>query len=140
MSPIELFWWGYGAGVVVDYAPAFGEALPDQREDAADVAFGFVASEVPLAQDERAVGAGEMKLKFGEIQVPHRGLVGIGLLVAGADGLETALDATGAGEGELGGVPVGGHEGIDVAFIPLILLIRKELNDRGAVFDMIVGS
>ena len=40
---MQLFWWGYGAGVVVDYAPAFGEALPDQREDAADVAFVFVA-------------------------------------------------------------------------------------------------
>src|SRR5580704_949948 len=99
MSPIELFWWGDGAGVVVDYAPAFGEALPDQREDAADVAFVFVAREVPVAQDERAVGAGEMKLKFGEIQVPHCGLVGVSLFVACVNGVETALDAARAGEG-----------------------------------------
>ena len=140
MIPIELFWWGDGAGVIVDDPPAFGEALPDQREHAADVAFVFVAREVPVAQNERAVVAGEMKLEFGEIQVPHRGSVGVGLFVACANGVETALDAGGTGKGEVGGVPVGGHEGIDIALVPLILLIRKELLDCGAVFDMVVGS
>src|SRR5579859_416094 len=135
---MQLFWWGYGAGVIVDDPPAFGKALPDQREDTTDVAFVFVAREVPVAQNERAVVAGEMKLELGEIEVPHGGSVGVSLFVACANGVETALDATGAGEGEFGGIPIGGHEGIDVAFVPLILLIHKELHDRGAVFGMSV--
>ena len=126
--------------MVVDDAPAFGEALPDQREDAADIAFVFFAGQVPVAEDERAVVAGEMELEFGEIEVPHRCAVGVALLVAGVDGVVTALGAAGAGEGEVGGVPVGGHEGIDVAFVPVILLMRKELRDRGAIFGMSVGA
>ena len=31
-------------------------------------------------------------------------------------------------------MPVALHEGVDVAFVPANLLIRKELRDRGAVF------
>ena len=45
----------YGAGVIVDDPPAFGEALPDQREDAADVAL-LVAGQVPVAENQAASG------------------------------------------------------------------------------------
>src|SRR5262249_26613351 len=135
----ELLWWRYGAGVVVDDAPAFGEALPDEGEDAADIALVFVAGQVPLTQNKRTVVADEMKLEIGEIELAHGGAVGIDLFVAFANGFEPALHAAGAGESEIGRVPVGFDEGVDVAFVPANLLILNELGDGCAVLGVRIG-
>src|SRR5579872_5350262 len=92
-----LFRWSYGAGVIVNDAPAFGEALPDQREHTADVATaGFFASQVPVAQNQRAVVAGEMKFEFREIEVAHRGAVRIAPFVPRVNGVVSALCTAGA--------------------------------------------
>src|SRR5579862_9401179 len=101
-----LLCWSDGAGVVVDDAPAFGEALPNQRKDAADVALVHVAGQVPVPQNQRAVFANEMKLEVREVELPHGGAIGIGLFVSRADYFEPSLDAAGAGKSEVGRVPV----------------------------------
>src|ERR1700722_221829 len=128
------------AGVIVDDAPAFREALPNQREDAADVAFVLVAGQVPVTQNQRPVVAGEMKLEVGEIELAHRRLVGVDLLVSCANSFESTLDAAGAGESEVWRVPVGGHESVDIALVPRNLLNRKELSDRNSVFRVGIGG
>jgi len=84
--------------VVVDDAPAFGEALPNQREDAADIALVLIASQVPVPQNQCAIVADEMKLKVGEVELSHRGAIGVGLLIPGKDAVVSALHAAGARE------------------------------------------
>ena len=128
-----------GAGVIVNDAPAFGEALPDQGEDAADVALVLLAGQVPVAQNQRSVVADEMKLEIGEVQLPHGGAIGIDLLVSRADGFETALNPAGAGESEVGRAPICLHELVDVAFVPANLLILNELRDGSAIFSESIG-
>jgi hypothetical protein len=119
--------------VIVNDAPALREALPDKREDAADVAFVLVSSEMPVSQNKRAVVAGEVKFELGKGKVTHRRTVGIALFVARVDRVIAALRSPHTGKRQIRGVPVSLHERIDVTFVPVIYLIRKELRDRGSV-------
>ena len=80
--------------MIVDDAPAFGEALPNQGEDPADIAANrFFARQVPVAQHERGIVADEAEFKIGEIELAHGGVVGVDLFVSRPHGFEAALDA-----------------------------------------------
>lgn len=82
---------GDGAGVVVDDAPAFGEAASDQSEDAAGSV--FFASELPAAKDESGVGAERSDLEVRELQLTHGRAVGIAAAVAVEQSLPATQDA-----------------------------------------------
>jgi len=79
---------GDGAGVVVDDAPAVGEAAGNESEDAAGTV--FFADELSAAKDESGVGAERSDLEVRELQLTHGRAVGIAAAVA----VEHCLPAT----------------------------------------------
>src|SRR5437016_3852152 len=106
-APLRL---GDGGGVIVDDAPAFGEALPYEGKDAADVAFR--SRQVPMTEEQERVAAKGSELELRKLQVAHGFAVGVGLFVAGENRVPAADDARSSGESDVRRVPVDGHEGI----------------------------
>ena len=115
--------------MIVDDAPAFGKFLKDEREEAAGIAGGGV--EAPFADDERSGVAEGTDFKDVEGEMAHGGFVGIAGFVMVEDGRPAAGEAGRTGEGDIGRVPVAGHEGGDVAAIPGLLLLIENREDGG---------
>src|SRR5262249_51017698 len=84
-----------GAGVVVDDLPAIGESLPNQRENAADIALGL-ALEMPVAEDKGGIPSKKPELEIGKSQFSHGGAVGIAPVIALADTRKPARGAAAA--------------------------------------------
>src|SRR5260370_6992534 len=72
--------WLYRDCLVVNDLPSIGEALPHQRKHSSG--FIFLPLQVPSPKNERCVRPQEPKLQLRKIQLPHRSLVGIVLLVS----------------------------------------------------------
>jgi hypothetical protein len=81
-----------GTGVIVDNPPALRKALPDEREDTTDVAFG--PSQMPMPEDESRVRPEKPEFEVGEFQVTHGLAIGIAFLVPRPDGVPSSGDAT----------------------------------------------
>jgi len=107
---------GECCGVIEDDAPAFGKFSEVQGEDAGGLV-GF-ADQVEFSYYVGGVGAGEVNFKIGERDGAHGFAIGIGVVVAIEHRLPAVRDAVGAEEFGLLGIPVAGHEGVDVAAIP----------------------
>jgi hypothetical protein len=105
-----------GGGVIQDDAPAFGKFSEVEREDAGGLV-GFT-DKVEFSYYVGGVGAGEMNFQIGEGECAHGFAIRIGVVIAIEDCLPAASDAARAEKFGFLGVPVAGHEGVNVAAIP----------------------
>src|ERR1700719_2302968 len=84
------------AGVIVNDAPAFWKALPNQRETSADIALR--ARQMPMPEYQRGILAEKVKFKPGKIKLAHRRAVGIIFLVARHHAIPSAGNAAASGK------------------------------------------
>lgn len=106
--------------MVSDYQPFSIDFFPDQGEMPTGIA--DFSGQVKLAEHKGRFGAQFFNFEDGEIQFSHGGLVGIGLFVALQGGLPAFVDAIGTDKNQVRAVPVAGHEAVDVALVPAVLL------------------
>ncbi len=118
-------------GVVEDDAPSGGAVGEDEGVDAAGIsAGGGSAGEMVVSGDDGVVAAEHSDGDAGEGEGSHGGAGGVGLFVAGEDGLVSVFDGF-AYECGVGRVVVSAHEGGDVAAVPCGLLIGEDAADGG---------
>lgn len=117
--------------MVVDDSPALGEVAEDEGEEA--LLFGAVGEgEVPVAPAGGGVLAEGEDGQVGEVEVAHVRRVGsVDAAIAIHGGLPTAQLILGAEEDQVGGVPVGLHEGVEVAAVPGVALQVEYVADGG---------
>src|SRR5579864_2585294 len=126
------------AGVVVNNAPAFRKALPNQAEDSANVALS--SRQMPVAQDQSGIRAEKAKFKAGKIELTHGGAVGIISFVTRQHTIPPAGNSAASGKRELRRMPVTLEKGIDIAMIPSLLLHIENCGDSGVVTLPLVCS
>src|SRR5215471_11560318 len=106
----------------MDDFPAIGEFLEHQAKDAADIP--SVPREMPFAEDQRSIATKRMNLKIAELQMAHRGVIWVALLVMSQDRGIATRDTARTGQGKLRGIPVTLHESLHISLIPGSLLAR----------------
>ena len=123
--------------MVVDNAPAFREALKDQGEDSAKLI--LFALQTPVAQDQSGIRTQEAKFEVGKIERAHRAAIRVIFFVTREDGAPSPGDAVASGKSEIGGMPIAGEKGVDVAAIPSFLLGGEDGVNGGAISLSVSG-
>ena len=106
-----------GRSVVVDDLPSVFDVAKHEGEIPAEGV--ILAGKVPASQNECSVGIERCHLEIGKRQSAHGGPVGVAQVIAFPGSVPAMGGAAARAEGQIVGVPVGLHEGVDVAVVPV---------------------